>query len=197
MEKNIQTVEHTYTIADTEKEISDVVKELMKLPEICFDTETTGLEILDAQLVGIALSGKPHEGYYIPMPEESMEATARLEILKPLFENPETRKIGQNIKFDVQILQNHGVDVKGDFFDTMLAHYLIQPERRHNLSYLAESYLEYSPVEIEELIGEKEKNQISMRSVPVERIAEYACEDADITLQLMKLLERDKIFAVV
>lgn len=188
---NINTTQHKYIIADTPEKIRDVAERLSRHKELCFDTETTGLDILNAELVGIALCVKEHEGFYIPIPEDKEQADSILSILRTLFENPETLKIGQNIKYDIQILKNHDIKVAGKLFDTMLAHYLVQPERRHNLSYLAGSYLEYSPVEIEELIGLKGKPQTSMRSVPIEKISEYACEDADITLQLKKILEQE------
>jgi len=188
---NISNVTHHYAIVDTIELVEAVVREMSQKDEFCFDTETTGLDILDAELVGIAFSAKEHEASYIPIPTEKEQANHFLDKLKPLFENPGIRKIGQNLKYDIQILKNYGIDVDGELFDTMLAHYLIQPERRHNLNYLSESYLQYTPVEIEELIGSKAKTQVSMRSVPVTKVAEYAGEDADLTWQLKEILTQE------
>ncbi len=190
-DNNLTSVSHRYAIANTIKLVEEVVHEISRKKEFCFDTETTGLDILNAELVGIAFSAKEHEASYIPIPADEGQATRFLEKLKPLFENPGIRKIGQNVKYDIQILKNYGINVKGELFDTMLAHYLIQPEQRHKLSYLSESYLKYTPVEIEQLIGSKEKTQVSMRSVPVETVAEYAGEDADITWQLKKIFSQE------
>jgi len=188
---NITTTKHHYQIAKTRPDIELLASNLSQMDEFCFDTETTGLDILNAELVGIAFSTRKNEGTYIPIPEEKNEALSILGLLKPLFENPGIRKIGQNIKYDIQILKNYDVNVDGEIFDTMLAHYLVQPERKHNLTFLAETYLQYSPVEIEELIGVNKKTQVSMRMVPVEKVAEYACEDTDLTWQLKKVLSEE------
>ncbi len=190
-DSNLSSITHHYTIAHTIEMVEKFVREMSGKSEFCFDTETTGLDVMNAELVGIAFSAKEHEANYIPIPDEKEQEKNFLETLKPLFENREIRKIGQNIKYDIQMLKNYGIEVEGELFDTMLAHYLIQPEQRHNLSYLSESYLQYTPVEIEQLIGSKEKTQISMRSVPVETVAEYAGEDADLTWQLEKILARE------
>ena len=128
-------------------------------------------------------------GYLIHFPESQKETRAILEIVRPVFENPETLKIGQNMKFDIQVLANYGIEVKGPLFDTMIAHYLLEPDMRHNMNFLSESYLSYSPVHIESLIGEKGNNQKNMRSVPVDKLMEYAVEDADVTYQLKKVFE--------
>lgn len=190
-ENTIASVSHNYTIADTVEMVEKLVDELSQKKEFCFDTETTGLDPITAELVGIAFSYREHEAFYVPVPDERKKSTPILEALKPLLENPGIAKIGQNIKYDIQVLKNYGIEVEGKLFDTMLAHYLIQPEQRHNLGYLAESYLHYTPVEIEQLIGSKKREQDSMRSIPVEQIAEYAGEDADITWQLKHILARE------
>jgi DNA polymerase-1 len=190
---NITNVKHRYVIADTPEKVKETVDKFSPLKEFCFDTETTGLDVLSAEMVGIALCAAKNEAVYIPIPEEAKQRETLLNLLRPLFENSDSRKIGQNIKYDIQILINYGIRVSGNLFDTMLAHYLIQPERRHNLNYLAASYLEYSPIEIEQLIGPQGKLQKSMNSVPLEKIAEYACEDTDITLQLKEIFEKELV----
>jgi DNA polymerase-1 len=185
--QNIDTVEHEYHIADNQEKRQLLIRILHTRQEFCFDTETTGLETFNNKLVGISFSVKPHSAWYVPVPQdESSEIIAEF---RELFENPEIRKIGQNLKFDMLVLKQYGVDTKGALFDTMLAHYLIQPEQRHNLNYLSEKYLDYSPVEIETLIGKSGKNQMNMIDVPLEKIASYAAEDADIALQLKEKLE--------
>nr|WP_299073888.1 DNA polymerase I [uncultured Allomuricauda sp.] len=157
---------------------------LMKQTSVCFDTETTSINPLQAELVGIAFSWEAKKGFYIPIPEEKQACMEILEQLRPFFESESIEKIGQNLKYDIKVMKNYGVEVKGKLFDTMLAHYLINPDMRHNMDVLAETYLNYTPVSITELIGKKGKNQLSMRQVPVEKQTEYASEDADITLQL-------------
>jgi DNA polymerase I len=151
---------------------------------VCFDTETTGLDALNAELVGLAISYEKGKGFYIPFPENQEEAQHLIEKFRPFFENETIEKIGQNLKYDLKILANYGIQVKGKLFDTMIAHYLINPDMRHNMDVLSETYLNYSPKSIETLIGKKGKNQLSMRDVPLENIKEYAVEDADITFQL-------------
>lgn len=160
------------------------IKTLMQQKSVCFDTETTDLNPLTAELVGIAFSWDTGKGYYLPVPEEKEEAQALVNQLKPFFLSEEIEKIGQNLKYDIKVLHKYGVEVKGKLFDTMLAHYLINPDMRHNMDVLAETYLNYTPISITELIGKKGKNQKSMREVPLEQQTEYAVEDADITLQL-------------
>lgn len=139
---------------------------------------------MNVELVGLSFALKEHEAYYIPIPEEQEKAREIVNIFKSALENPKSLKIGQNIKYDYIVLHNYGIHVKGDFFDTMVAHYLLQPEQYHNMDYLANVYLGYEPVSIEKLIGPKGKKQLSMRQVPVEQVCEYAAEDADVTLQL-------------
>lgn len=189
--KNITNVEHDYKIIETEKEQRELATLLSQQTSICFDTETTGLDANNAELVGLAFSIKEHEAYYVPVPENQEEAQKIVDIFKPVIEDENIVKIGQNIKYDYLILRWYGVNAKGKTFDTMIAHYLLEPELRHNLNYLSESYLDYSPVSIETLIGKKGKNQLSMRDVPMEKIKEYAGEDADLTLQLKNKLEKE------
>ena len=156
----------------------------MKQPSVCFDTETTGLNPLTAELVGIAFSWEAGKGYYIPFPEEKEAAQEIIEQLRPFFESDTIEKIGQNLKYDIKVLHKYKVQVNGPCFDTMLAHYLINPDMRHNMDVLSETYLNYTPISITELIGKKGKNQLSMRDVSLPRQTEYAVEDTDITLQL-------------
>jgi DNA polymerase-1 len=160
------------------------LKSLMQQTSVCFDTETTGLNPLTAELVGIAFSWEAGKGFYLPCPEDQAETQALLETLRPFFEDESIEKIGQNLKYDIKVLAKYNIAVKGPLFDTMLAHYLINPDMRHNMDILAETYLNYTPISITELIGKKGKNQLSMRDVPVDKQTEYAVEDADITLQL-------------
>ncbi|WP_150451850.1 DNA polymerase I [Arenibacter lacus] len=160
------------------------LKNLMKQPAVCFDTETTGLNSLTAELVGIAFSWEAGKGFYVPFPEDRSEAQELINLLKPFFESESIEKIGQNLKYDIKVLHKYGVTVKGKCFDTMLAHYLINPDMRHNMDVLAETYLNYTPIPITDLLGKKGKNQLSMREVDLQKQTEYAVEDADITFQL-------------
>ncbi|MBK9639303.1 MAG: DNA polymerase I [Bacteroidetes bacterium] len=182
--QTIHTVKHNYqavTDADGRKKL---IAYLLQQKEISFDTETTGIDTMQAELVGLSFSVKVHEGWYVPIPADQKEAQLIVDEFKIVYENENIVKIGQNIKYDMNILSRYGIQVKGNLFDTMVAHYLIQPEMRHNMNILAETYLGYSPVSIETLIGKKGKDQGSMRDVAIEQIAEYASEDADVTLQL-------------
>ena len=163
----------------------------MNQTSVCFDTETTGLNPLTAELVGIAFSWEVGKGFYLPFPEDRQEAQAIIEELRPFFGSETIEKIGQNLKYDIKVLAKYNVSVKGKLFDTMLAHYLINPDMRHNMDVLAETYLNYTPVSITELIGKKGKNQLSMRDVPLDKQTEYAVEDADITLQLKEHFEKE------
>ncbi|MWW24054.1 DNA polymerase I [Algibacter lectus] len=160
------------------------LKNLMSQTSVCFDTETTGLNPLTAELVGISFSWETGKGFYLPFPEDKTEAQALIEQVRPFFESESIEKIGQNLKYDIKVLAKYNIEVRGKLFDTMLAHYLINPDMRHNMDILAETYLNYTPISITELIGKKGKNQLSMRDVPLEKQTEYAVEDADITLQL-------------
>lgn len=167
------------------------LQNLMKQPSVCFDTETTSLDPIAAELVGIAFSWEAGKGFYVPFPEEQTEAQDLIEQLRPFFEDESIQKIGQNLKYDIKVLHKYKIKVKGKLFDTMLAHYLINPDMRHNMDILAETYLNYTPISIETLIGKKGKNQRSMRDVPLEQQTEYAVEDADITLQLKVHFEKE------
>jgi DNA polymerase-1 len=185
--KTIKTTEHKYHICDSREKISELSDLLIKLNAFCFDTETTDINPINASLVGMSFSFKPFEAYYVPFPADKKQALERLNILIPLFKSEKILKVGQNIKYDLQVLNNYNVRVKGRIFDTMIAHYLLQPELRHNLNYLSESYLKYKPVSIEELIGKKGSEQGNMRDVPMGLISEYAGEDADLTWQLYRI----------
>ncbi len=167
------------------------IEKLLKQKTVCFDTETTSLDALSAQLVGIAFSWEKGKGYYLPFSENKEEAQTLMEELRPFFENQNIEKVGQNLKYDIKVLHKYGITVRGKLFDTMIAHYLINPDMRHNMDVLAETYLNYSPQSITELIGKKGKNQRSMRDVELEKITEYAVEDADITLQLKEHFEKE------
>jgi DNA polymerase-1 len=191
-DKNIDNTPHHYEVVQGEEACHKLATQLAKSKMLSFDTETTGIDATQAELVGMSFSVKEHEGYYIPVPAERKAAQKIVDIFRHLLENPDIIKIGQNIKYDYIILKNYGVEVAGTLFDTMLAHYLIEPELRHNMNYMAESLLNYAPVPIESLIGGKGLKQGSMRDVPLEKIKEYAAEDADITLQLKNVLE-DKL----
>jgi DNA polymerase-1 len=182
--KTIKDLVHTYTVVDTKETREYLIKSLLNQEEICFDTETTGLDANNVELVGMSFAWKAAQAFYVPVPENYNEAQEIVNEFKIVFENEKITKIGQNIKYDLSVLKWYGVEIKGKLFDTMIAHFLIQPEMRHNMNVLAETYLGYSPVSIETLIGKKGKGQISMRAVPLEEIKEYAAEDADITLQL-------------
>ena len=160
------------------------IENLMKQPSVCFDTETTGLNPLTAALVGIAFSWEKGKGFYLPFPEDRDASQQIIEQLRPFFEATEIEKVGQNLKYDIKVLRKYNISVHGKLFDTMLAHYLINPDMRHNMDILAETYLNYTPVSITELIGKKGKNQKSMRDVPIDQQTQYAVEDADITFQL-------------
>jgi len=187
--KSIESVDHSYILLENNSDIKEFVKKAGELDEFCFDSETTSIDPLDAELVALTFSWEKGTGYLIHFPESQKETKTILEIVRPLFENPAIRKIGQNMKYDIQVLANYGIEVKGPLFDTMIAHYLLEPDMRHNMNLLSESYLGYSPVHIESLIGEKGNNQKNMRSVPVDKLMEYAVEDADVTYQLKMIFE--------
>ncbi|MBP2284031.1 DNA polymerase-1 [Flavobacterium sp. CG_23.5] len=190
----LENTEHSYQIIQGDLGIKLLLQNLQSQSSVCFDTETTGLDALHAELVGISFSYEKGKGFYIPFPENQAESQTLIEKFIPFFENEDIEKIGQNLKYDLKILSNYDVTVKGKLFDTMIAHYLINPDMRHNMDILSETYLKYSPQSIEVLIGKKGKNQKSMRDVPLEEIKEYAAEDADVTLQLKEIftLELDK-----
>jgi DNA polymerase-1 len=187
--KTINDTTHAYRAAADESSIQELLSELEKAEMFCFDTETTGLDTVVAELVGMSFATVPGKAWYVPVPENRNEATALVARFKGVFGNPAIGKTAQNMKFDIAVLGNYGIEIAGPTFDTMLAHYLIEPDMRHNMDLLAQTYLEYSPVSIETLIGKKGKAQTSMRTAPLEEIKEYAAEDADITLQLRQILE--------
>jgi DNA polymerase I len=186
--RNIQNTEHTYHLVSERIAMLELASMLEKQPEFCFDTETSSLDYFTLELVGMSFSIKPGEGWYVPVPERREDALEVAAIFRKALEDPGILKIGQNIKFDLQVLRRFGINLAEPFFDTMLAHYLVEPDRKHGMDYLSETYLGYTPVPITDLIGKKGKNQGTMRDVPVEKVAEYAAEDADITLQLKHAL---------
>jgi DNA polymerase-1 len=188
-DKNISNTEHQYLMVQGVEEINKLITHLNSFNEICFDTETTGLDANLANIVGASFSVKKGEAWYVPFPKDRAEAETQLLLFKSLFATPEITWIGQNIKYDLLILKRHGIEVQGKIFDTMLAHYLIEPEGRRNMDLLSVKYLSYQPVSIEELIGKKGKNQMSMSDVALDKITDYAAEDADITLQLKNVFE--------
>ncbi len=187
--KTINEVPHQYHLVDTKEKRTSLISTLLGQSAISLDTETTGLDANNSELVGLSFSITPGEAYYIPVPENREEAQSIINEFKPVYENEKIQKIGQNIKYDLSVLKWYDVTLKGKLFDTMLAHFLIKPEMRHNMNVLSETYLGYSPVSIETLIGKKGKGQLNMRDVPVEQIKEYAAEDADVTLQLKEKFE--------
>jgi DNA polymerase-1 len=183
----LENTTHFYQIIQGELGLKLLLQNLETQTSVCFDTETTGLDALHAELVGISFSYEKGKGFYVPFPENQEAAQVLVDKFIPFFENESIEKIGQNLKYDLKILSNYGVSVKGKLFDTMIAHYLINPDMRHNMDILSETYLKYAPKSIENLIGKKGKNQKSMRDVPLEEIKEYAVEDADVTLQLKEI----------
>ncbi|MBT3603301.1 MAG: DNA polymerase I, partial [Candidatus Latescibacteria bacterium] len=187
--KTISDVEHDYTLVDTAEKRAVLIAELDKQPSFCFDTETTGLNPRTCQLIGIAFSWGAHTGYYVALPEDADENKKVLEEFRSVLENTDTEKIGHNLKFDISVLMWQGVEVQGKLFDTMLAAYVATPDLRRNMDYLAQALLGYQPIKITSLIGEKEKGkeQKTLREVPLEEVAEYAAEDADITFQLAEV----------
>ena len=184
--KTIATTSHFYQHVDTPISRKLLLKKLQQQTSVCFDTETTGLKALEVELIGISFSWEIGKGYYVSFPDDQIETKAVLEEFRSFFENTSIEKIGHNLKYDIKVLSNYGMPVKGNLFDTMIAHYLINPDMRHGMDILAETYLNYQPVSITKLIGKKGKNQLSMRDVPIKDQTEYAVEDADITLQLKK-----------
>ena len=189
--KTAKTVSHFYQSVASGMATKLFIKNLMNQTSVCFDTETTGLNPITAELVGIAFSWDVGKGFYLPFPENREEAQELIEQFRPFFESETIEKIGQNLKYDIKVLAKYNIEVKGKLFDTMLAHYLINADMRHNMDVLAETYLNYTPISITELIGKKGKNQLSMRDVPLEKLTEYAVEDADITLQLKEHFEKE------
>ncbi len=204
VDKNIHNTPHRYEAVEDEAAIKKLVAELKKHAEICFDTETTGIDANDAELVGLSFSVKTGEAYYVPCPADPKKTKAILAHFEPLFADKKKTWIGQNTKYDLLVLKWYGIEPAGQLFDTMLAHYVIEPDGKHGMDFLSERFLGYEPVHIEELIGKKGKGQGTMRDVEIEKIKEYAGEDADITLQLKKVLfpllkkkEVEKVFETV
>ncbi len=190
----LENTEHFYQIIQGDLGVKLFLQNLLKQKSVCFDTETTGIDALHAELVGMSFSYEKGKGFYVPFPENQEEAQILVDKFIPFFENEAIEKIGQNLKYDLKILSNYNINVEGKLFDTMIAHYLINPDMRHNMDILSETYLKYSPKPIEDLIGKKGKNQKSMRDVALEDIKEYAAEDADVTFQLKEIfsVELDK-----
>lgn len=188
---DLKSTPHQYHLIDKEEDIDQLIAKIQVQDFFAFDTETTGIDPITADLVGMSFAFAKNEAYYVPVPEDRKETERIVNKFKEVFENKKTLKIGQNIKYDIIVVRKYGVKVSGPYFDTMIAHYLLNPEMRHNMDFLSEAYLSYKTVPIDELIGSKGKNQLSMRQVPIEQVKEYACEDADITLQLKYVLEEE------
>lgn len=189
--RTIKDVDHDYRTVQTAEERAELLTLLKQQSVICFDTETTGLDPRAAAPLGLAFSIKPHQAWYVVCPQEPDQAQAVLDEFRPLFENPETAWTGHNLKYDVTLLKWHGIEVRGTLFDTMLAHSMKEPEMTHGLDYLSELYLGYRPIPTSQLIGEKGKDQKNMKDVPLADLSEYACEDADVTLQVAAVIRKD------
>ena len=187
--ESIKTTPHNYQLIENEDDMRKIYQKFSAAKYFVLDTETTSTVAIDAELVGLSFSVAEHEAFYVPIPANREEALKILNIFKPLYEDPKILKIGQNLKYDLEVLRNYNIRLQGPMWDTMIAHYLIQPELRHNMDYMAEVYLNYQTVHIDELIGPKGKKQRSMRDLSPQEVYEYACEDADITLQLKNKLE--------
>lgn len=187
--KTIDSEKHDYKLLEKENEIKELINKLERNGSYCFDTETSSLQATQAELAGISFSIKKGEAWYVPFPSEQEKVKEKLELFRSLFENDNIEKTGQNLKYDITVLKSYGIEVNGSLFDTMIAHYLLQPDMRHSMDYLADVYLNYKPVSIEKLIGKKGKKQKDIRTVDIKKVAEYACEDADITLQLREAFE--------
>lgn len=187
----LETINCDYQLIDTEDKRRDLIQKLQTAEILSLDTETTGTDPIVAELVGMSFSYKENEAFYVPVPANREEAQKIVNEFRPVFEKEDSLKVGQNIKYDILVLQNYGVEVKGKMFDTMIAHYVLQPELRHGMDYLAEIYLKYETIKIEELIGSKGKNQGNMRDLKPEQVYKYACEDADVTLKLKNILEEE------
>jgi DNA polymerase-1 len=189
--QSLETLKYDYQLIDTEEKRADFLQNILTKDFFSFDTETTGTEPITAELVGMSFSYAENQAFYVPVPANREEAQKIVDQFKPLLENKQTLKIGQNIKYDMLVLGNYGIEVQGPLFDTMIAHYVLQPELHHGMDYLAEVYLKYNTIKIEELIGPKGKNQKNMRDLPPASVYKYACEDADVTLKLKSILEKE------
>lgn len=189
--QTLNDVPHHYYLVDNDMAIASLCAELSVQQRFCFDTETTSINALEAELVGMSFAWQAHEAYYVPVPANREEAVLLVEKFRAVFESSSNVKVAQNLKYDMLVLKNYGIDVKGPYFDTMVAHHLLYPGQKSNMDFMAETYLNYSPVSIETLIGKKGKGQGNMRNVPVEQVKDYAAEDADVTLQLMLKFEKE------
>jgi DNA polymerase-1 len=178
-----------YQCIETLPEARELGRLLLEKEEVCFDTETTSLDILSAELIGMSFSFEAGKAYYVPVPQERDQAQEWIAAFQPFFKSESVRKIGQNLKYDIGVLLNYGIEVRGPLFDTMIAHYLLQPDMRHKMDILAETYLNYTTISYESVVGKKGKMQKTLREVPVEAVVDYAAEDADITLQLKAVFE--------
>ena len=187
--ETLKTTPHNYKLVENQEDLKKLCDYFLTNKILSLDTETTSTSAIDAELVGLSFAVKEFEAFYVPIPANREVALQIVNIFKPAYENPEILKVGQNLKYDLEVLRNYGIELKGKMWDTMIAHYLIQPELHHNMDYMAEIYLNYQTIHIEELIGPKGKNQKSMRSLPPSQVYEYAAEDADITLRLKNKLE--------
>ena len=186
--QTIEDLKTNYTLVEKSELRAALLEKLLEQHSVCFDTETNGLNPLKADIIGMSFSYQKNEAYYVHIPEGQEKAIVNE--FKSFFEHPEIQKIAQNLKYDYKVLAKYGIYIKGPVFDTMLAHYLLEPDKRHNMEVLAQNYLNYSPISIETLIGKKGKNQLSMRQAPLEQLCPYACEDADITFQLKEIFHR-------
>lgn len=189
--ESLNSLSYDYQLIDTEEKRNEIIKKLLTSEILALDTETTGTDPMDAELVGMSFSITENQAFYVPVPAEREEAIKIVREFEPVFKNEKSLKVGQNIKYDMLILQNYGIEVRGKLFDTMVAHYVLQPELRHNMDYLAEIYLHYQTIHIEELIGPKGKGQKNMRDLSPQEVYLYACEDADVTLKLKNILEQE------
>lgn len=187
----LEDLSYDYQLIDTEEKRQELLQKILTKEIFSLDTETTGTDPITAELVGMSFAYAENQAFYVPVPAEREEAQKIVNLFKPVFENPKTLKVGQNIKYDMLVLSNYGVEIGGPMFDTMIAHYVLQPELRHGMDYLAEIYLKYETIKIEELIGAKGKNQKNMRDLPPSDVYKYACEDADVTLKLKHVLEKE------
>ncbi len=189
--ESLNSLSYDYQLIDTEENRNEIIKKLLTSEILALDTETTGTDPMDAELVGMSFSITENQAFYVPVPAERKEAIKIVREFEPVFKNEKSLKVGQNIKYDMLVLQNYGIEVRGKLFDTMVAHYVLQPELRHNMDYLAEIYLHYQTIHIEELIGPKGKGQKNMRDLSPQEVYLYACEDADVTLKLKNILEQE------